>query len=316
MVLIIVLLAMVAAFVWGYFLISLVPQKEEVAVRRRLERLRMRRALRSEEAMSIQAESIADRIGFWIYQGTWPILSRLLPAGYLDYLKTKVTQAGRYDLTIGQLFAQKLGSAVLFGLLVGASAWLIFEASPRGILVAGVVGLLLGFFLMDLQILSMAGRRKTLIERQLPDFLDQLIVTIQAGLAPNAAIQFTTKRFRAGPLREEFEIALQEIMLGAPRIEALQRLAQRTQQEDIRRLVMMLAFGERLGIPLTQTLAAVAEDLRNKRWEKGEKLAHEAPVKIVFPTLILVLPTIILIIFAPMAINYFLKRGLYGGGSP
>ncbi len=316
MVLLIVLLAMIAAFVWGYFLISMVPQKEEVAVRRRLERLRMRRALRSEEAMSIQAESIADRIGFWIYQGTWPLLSRLLPAGYMDFLRTKLAQAGRYDLTIGQLFAQKLGAAVLFALLVGAAAWLIFEATPRGILVAGILGLALGFFLMDLQIISMAGRRRTLIERQLPDFLDQLIVTIQAGLAPNAAIQFTTKRFRAGPLREEFEIALQEIMLGAPRIEALQRLAQRTQQEDIRRLVMMLAFGERLGIPLTQTLSAVAEDLRNKRWEKGEKLAHEAPVKIVFPTLILVLPTIILIIFAPMAINYFLKRGMYGGGGP
>lgn len=316
MLLLIVLLAMVAAFVWGYFLITLIPQKEEVAVRRRLERLRLRRALRSEEAMSIQAESIADRVGFWIYQGVWPVLSGLLPAGYIDFLKAKLTQAGRYDLTIGQLFAQKLGSFVLFGGMVGIIAWLVFDASPKGIVVAALAAGLFGFFLIDLQVLTEAGRRRALIERQLPDFLDQLIVTIQAGLAPNAAIQFTTRRFRRGPLREEFELALQEIALGAPRIEALQRLAQRTQQEDLRRLVMMLSFGERMGIPLSQTLAAVADDLRNKRWEKGEKLAHEAPVKIVFPTLILVLPTIILIIFAPMAINYFLKRGMYGGGGP
>ncbi len=316
MVLLIVLLAMMAAFVWGYLLISMIPQKEEVAVRRRLERLRMRRALRTEEAMSIQAEGIADKIGFWIYQGVWPVLSRMLPAGYVEFLKVKLTQAGRYDLTIGQLFAQKLGAAVLFALLWGGAAWLVLNITGTGLLWALVLGGLLGFFFVDLQILNLAGRRKTLIERQLPDFLDQLIVTIQAGLAPNAAIQFTTKRFRPGPLREEFEIALQEILLGAPRIEALQRLAQRTQQEDLRRLVMMLHFGERLGIPLTQTLSAVAEDLRNKRWEKGEKLAHEAPVKIVFPTLLLILPTIILIIFAPMAINYFLRRGMYGAGGP
>lgn len=316
MILLLVLLAAMAAFVWGYFLITLIPQKEEVAVRRRLERLRVRRALRTEEALSIQAESIADKIGFWIYQGIWPILSRLLPKGYMDYLKGKLAQAGRYDLTIGQLFTQKLGAAALFALLVGGAAWLVFNASGIALILAVLVGGVVGFFFIDINVINMAGRRKSLIERQLPDFLDQLIVTVQAGLAPNAAIQFTTRRFRKGPLREEFEIALQEILLGAPRVEALQRLAKRTQQEDLRRLVMMLHFGERLGIPITQTLMAVSEDLRNKRWEKGEKLANEAPVKIVFPLLLLILPTIIIIIFAPMALNYFLKRGMYGAVGP
>ncbi len=311
--LLLLILLIVTMLLWGFLLISFVPEKEAVAIRQRLERLRIRRAIRSEEAFSVQAQSITDRLGFYIYQLIWPVLSRLFPKGYLDWLQRLRTQSGQYDLTIGQLFTQKFGASVVFLIIGGGIAYMLGQPASA-ILKWAILGTLFGFFAVDFQMHSQASRRKTLIERQLPDFLDQLIVSVQAGLAPNAAIQFTTRRFRPGPLREEFEIALQEILLGAPRLEALARIAERTGQEDIRRLVLMLGFGERLGIPLSTTLTAVAEDLRNKRWEKAEKLANEAPVKIVFPTLLLVMPTIIIIIFAPMALNWFLGRTNQPGG--
>ncbi len=287
-----------------FLVLALIPSEREVDVRKRIERMRARTALRKREAVSFEMESFTERVGFYLSQKFQPILKKVLPSRYFESIEKRLIMAGEYDTTIGRFMAQKLGGFIFLGLLGGLIVNIIFHMSVAKSVLLGVLIGVFGFFIPDITLSGAIKRRHELIDKQLPDFLDQLVTSVKAGLAPNAAFQFTTKRFKEGPIREEFEIALQEIFLGSPRMEALARIGERTGHKDLKRMVAMLMYGEKLGVPISQTLSSVAEDLRNKRWETAEEKAQKAPVKITFPMILLILPTIFLIIFGTILLNY------------
>ncbi len=287
-----------------FLVLALVPSEREVDVRKRIERMRARTALRRREAVSFEMESFTERIGFFISQKFQPILKKVLPSRYFDSIEKRLIMAGEYDTSVGRFLAQKFGGFIFLGLLGGLVVNIIFKQPMGKSIILGLITGIAGFFLPDLTLSGAIKRRHEIIDKQLPDFLDQLVTSVKAGLAPNAAFQFTTKRFKEGPIKEEFEIALQEIFLGSPRMEALARIGERTGHKDIKRMVAMLMYGEKLGVPISQTLSSVAEDLRNKRWENAEEKAQKAPVKITFPMILLILPTIFLIIFGTILLNY------------
>ena len=287
-----------------FLVLALIPSEKEVDVRKRIERMRARTALRRREAVSFEMESFTERVGFFISQKFQPILRKILPSRYFESIEKRLIMAGEYDTSVGRFLAQKFGGLIFLGLLGGLVVNIIFKQPIGKSVIFGIITGLFGFFLPDITLSGAIKRRHELIDKQLPDFLDQLVTSVKAGLAPNAAFQFTTKRFKEGPIKEEFEIALQEIFLGSPRMEALARIGERTGHKDIKRMVAMLMYGEKLGVPISQTLSSVAEDLRNKRWEIAEEKAQKAPVKITFPMILLILPTIFLIIFGTILLNY------------
>lgn len=287
-----------------FLVLALIPSEREVDVRKRIERLRARTALRRREAVSFEMESFTERVGFFISQKFQPILKKILPSKYFESIEKRLIMAGEYDTSAGRFLSQKFGGFIFIGLIGGLVVNVIFKQPVGKSLILGVIMGLVGFFLPDFALNNAIKKRHELIDKQLPDFLDQLVTSVKAGLAPNAAFQFTTKRFKEGPIRDEFEIALQEIFLGSPRMEALQRIGERTGHKDLKRMVAMLMYGEKLGVPISQTLSSVADDLRNKRWETAEEKAQKAPVKITFPMILLILPTIFLIIFGTILLNY------------
>ncbi len=285
-------------------ILAIVPSEREVDVRKRIERMRARTALRRREAVSFEMESLTERVGFYISRKFQPILKKILPSRYFESIEKRLIMAGEYDTSVGRFLAQKFGGFIFLGLLGGLIVNIIFKQPVGKSIILGAITGLFGFFLPDITLNSAIKRRHAIIDKQLPDFLDQLVTSVKAGLAPNAAFQFTTKRFKEGPIKEEFEMALQEIFLGSPRMEALARIGERTGHKDIKRMVAMLMYGEKLGVPISQTLSSVAEDLRNKRWETAEEKAQKAPVKITFPMILLILPTIFLIILGTVLLNY------------
>ena len=287
-----------------FLVLALIPSETQVDVRKRIERMRARTALRRREAVSFEMESFTERVGFFISQKFQPIFKNILPTKYFDSIEKKLIMAGEYDTSVGRFIAQKFGGLVFLGILGALVINVIFKQPLGKSVILGIIVGLLGFFLPDFTLSSAIKRRHELIDKQLPDFLDQLVTSVKAGLAPNAAFQFTTKRFKEGPIKDEFEIALQEIFLGSPRMEALARIGERTGHKDLKRMVSMLMYGEKLGVPISQTLSSVADDLRNKRWENAEERAQKAPVKITFPMILLILPTIFLVIFGTILLNY------------
>ncbi len=287
-----------------FLIMAFIPSERQVDVAKRIERLKSRTALRHKEALSFEMQGFSEKLGFAINKTLQPILKKILPDVYFKQLEKRLIMAGEYDVTVGRFMSQKIGGFLLLGILGVLILVIIFKKPIVFSVIVGIIVGIVGFFFPDFSLHQNIGKRHETIDKQLPDFLDQLVTSVKAGLAPNAAFQFTTKRFKAGPVREEFEIALQEIFLGSPRMEALQRIAERTGHKDLKRMISMLIYGEKLGVPISQTLSSVADDLRNKRWEHAEEKAQKAPVKITFPMILLILPTIFLVIFGTILLNY------------
>jgi tight adherence protein C len=148
-----------------------------------------------------------------------------------------------------------------------------------------------------------ADRRQHAIERALPDMLDLLVVSIEAGLALEGALQRVTER-GVGALSEEIRRTLNEISLGRRRYEALIALAERTQVPALQTLVNAMNQAERSGMQLGPVLRAQAEQLRTRRRQQAQERALKAPVKMLIPLAIFIFPAMFLVILGPAAIPF------------
>lgn len=142
-------------------------------------------------------------------------------------------------------------------------------------------------------------KRKSAIRRTLPDFLDILATTVDAGVALNAALAAAAEQM-TGPIREELDAALQDIRLGRSRAEALMAMAQRVREQDFTSVVVAIVQAERLGTGITGVLMELAIDTREKRFAGAEELAAQLPNKLVFPVGLCMMPALLLMIFGAL----------------
>ena len=150
--------------------------------------------------------------------------------------------------------------------------------------------------------------RHRLILKALPFVIDLLTLSVEAGLDFMTAIKNIVDRRPPDPIAEEFSQVLFEIQLGKTRHEALSRLAERVQQMDIQSLVMALVQADELGVSIGATLRIQSDQIRAKRFMRAEKLANEAPVKMLFPLVVCIFPAVFLIMLGPIILQ-MLKYG-------
>jgi tight adherence protein C len=165
-------------------------------------------------------------------------------------------------------------------------------------------GTLLGFYAPDLAIYQVAYNRREQIRKDLPDALDLLTITVEAGLAFDAAMT-QVARNTEGPLAEEFFRVLQEIQLGLSRGDALQTMSDRVDIEELSSFVGAVTQADSLGIPIAQVLRVQAREMRIKRSQRAEEAAMKVPVKILFPLIFCILPALFVVIIGPAAVNIF-----------
>jgi len=165
------------------------------------------------------------------------------------------------------------------------------------VLFAGISGILLPDFLLRWQI----RKRQEEITDSLPDGLDLLVVCVEAGLGLNAAFVKITEEFKLSSpaLSEEFDIVNREMVAGKPRQEALRALTERTGVEDVKSLVAMLIQTEKLGTSLAQSLRVHSDSLRTRRRQKAEERAAKTTIKLVFPLVFLLFPSLFIVILGP-----------------
>jgi tight adherence protein C len=147
-----------------------------------------------------------------------------------------------------------------------------------------------------------AGERQGQIEKSLPDVIDQLTVSVEAGLGFDAALARSAEG-RSGPLADELARVLQDLQVGVDRQDALDRLVERTDVPDLKGFVVAVRQSTRHGLPIANVLRIQSQELREKRRARVEEKAAQLPVKIVFPLVFCILPSLFVIILGPAGIN-------------
>lgn len=218
-------------------------------------------------------------------------------------LKRQLAEAGWYTVTPAQMGLRVVGGACL-GVVLALLLWAFgplhgWMLAALMVLVAVCSAYAPMFFLNQAM-----EKRKVEIQKALPDFLDMLSSTVQAGLALNQALAYAVDA-APGALGEEIQEVLSEVRLGRNRMDALKAAAERTNQQEFKTAVLAIAQAERLGSNIAKVLMDLAEDTRHHRIMLVEEAAQKLPVKMVFPMAFFMLPSIFIIIFGPIAANYF-----------
>jgi tight adherence protein C len=225
---------------------------------------------------------------------------RLTPVGRIEALERRIQFAGTpRSWTIERVLAAKL----LLGLL-GVALGAVRMIGAPGLLSVLIilVAPVLGWFAPDGLLSGRADRRQEAIRRSLPDTLDQVTISVEAGLGFEAALA-RAGRAGDGPLAEELLRTLQDVQTGMSRHQALMRLVDRTDVEELRRFVQAVVQAESYGVPIAQVLRVQSGELRIRRRQRAEERAMKLPVKILFPLMLCILPTIFIVLLGPAAIR-------------
>lgn len=247
------------------------------------------------------------------YKLLWPLilliafyLGWVLRDSYLQRTREKLRRAGQdYALTPVQFFAGKVLSALLgagFGWALGDMMNIPGLAVPA--LCAAAC-----FFYPDLWIRERTKQRNLRILKALPFFLDIVTLAVEAGLNLSSALQQAIEKLPEGPLPIEINRVLRDVRAGRPRIEALRDLSARLDFTPVTSLVSALVQGELMGSSLAPILRAQSEQRRTERFQRAEKLAMEAPVKMLGPLILCIFPCTFIVIAFPIVVK-FLTLGI------
>jgi tight adherence protein C len=136
------------------------------------------------------------------------------------------------------------------------------------------------------------------MQRELPDSLDLLTISVEAGLGFNAAVA-QVARNTEGPLSEELSRVIQEMQIGLSRSQALRALAERTPLPELKEFVTAMVQADEFGIPIGKVLRVQSVEMRIKRRQRAEELAQKVPVKILMPLIFFILPTLFIVVMGP-----------------
>jgi tight adherence protein C len=172
-----------------------------------------------------------------------------------------------------------------------------------------LLGLAVGYFYPDLWLSDTRQRRSKAVQRTLPSYLDFITMAVEAGLNMTGAITQAMDKGPAGPLKHEFYMVVRDLRSGLPRADALRRMEARLQMPEITSFVGTVIQAEKMGASLGAALRVQAEQRRTERFQRAEKLAMEAPVKLIGPLMIFIFPVTFVVLGFPIVMK-FLSSGV------
>lgn len=216
----------------------------------------------------------------------------------------KLEKAHRELQTAGQDFVlspeQLYGLRLVAAALVAAFAWLLLNLLDKhGLLLylgSMAFGLVVGWYYPTLWLSERRNKRRRLVIKDLPTYLDFITMSVEAGANITGGMEQATQKGPTGPLKQEFTRLLRDIRSGLPRAEALRRMAERMDMSQISSFTGTLIQADRVGASLGATLRAQAVQRREERFQRAEKLALEAPVKMMLPLVLFFFPLIFLML--------------------
>jgi tight adherence protein C len=192
-----------------------------------------------------------------------------------------------------------IAGAILGALLATLVDWKFWMEAVVVVIVA-----LIGYTMPGAQLASMARSRQRSIQRQLPDVMDLLTISVEAGLGFDAAMAQVTRNV-PGALSEEFSRLLQEVQIGVSRGDAFRHLGDRTDVPELQSFVLSMIQADLFGVSIANVLRAQSRELRQKRRQRAEEIAQKIPIKLLFPMIFLVLPSLFIVVIGPGAIKIY-----------
>lgn len=225
----------------------------------------------------------------------------ILPASLLANVQQQLLMAGN---------PMSLNAFVTFwGVLLatfGGMGLVAFVLLPSEMMIQKLVAipmlLMLGWMFPRMWLKGKVGARQKMVLKGLPDAMDLVTTCVEAGLGLDAALARVAEKTE-GPFAAELQYMMRDVALGKLRREAMQELAQRIGVEELSTFVMSIVQAEQLGVGIAQVLRVQSDQLRTKRRQKAEKSAHEAPIKMLFPLVLFIFPSFLIVILGPAGIR-------------
>jgi tight adherence protein C len=293
-------LALIAGVV-GFVVYTLLSDAEEKAV--------VRSSLRQLEGYEVQ--DVRDQellIPFYqrallpVFKGLTALGGRFTPVGYVDTVRKKFVYAGRISADGVDRFL-----AIRVITVVAIPFWFIIVTvflPVDGILRLGLLGL--GGAVLALGPDSVLNRRveerQVTMQRKLPDILDLLTISVEAGLGFEQAVDRTVSSV-PGPLSDEFARMLGELRAGSSRADAMRAMETRTNVPEIRSFVLAILQADAFGVSIGRVLRAQADEMRIKRRQLAQEKAQKAPVKMLIPMVFCIFPALFVVVIGPAMIN-------------
>ena len=257
--------------------------------------------------------SFSERALAPMIQGIGRTVIRFTPTGWVGNAQHKLILAGWADRMDGNTWA-----AVRIVSVVGSFfLWLLVQSMVEGavmrIVVFGVCAFI-GFFGPVAMLNSRIDKRRKAMEKELPDVIDLLVISVEAGLGFDSALGRVVQNV-PGEISREFSRTLQETRVGVSRTDALRHLTERTDVDDLNTFVLALIQADQFGVSIARVLRVQAEEMRIRRRQRAQERAFKAPVKLVFPLVLFIFPALFVVILGPAAMNVMdsISSGSFGG---
>ncbi|HEX3223800.1 MAG TPA: type II secretion system F family protein [Nocardioides sp.] len=247
-------------------------------------------------------ESFTDRIMAPFQARASRIAKRLSGSDAPERIRLRLDIAGNpVGWTVERVQAGKvIGAIVMFFASVAFTQLLGFSFMVRLVVVGGAT--LAGWLGPNMYLYQKIYDRSGRMQRELPDAIDLMTISVESGLAFDAAVQ-QVARNTDGPLADEFSRVLREMQIGKGRAEALRGLADRTNVDDLKSFVTAMVQADSFGIPIANVLRIQSHEMRTKRRQRAEEKAQKVPVKITVPLIFCILPCLFIAVMGPAVIH-------------
>lgn len=220
---------------------------------------------------------------------------------YKDNLKIRIQKAGNPNgISADRLFAMQIGCMIGLVLFYIFILYFLLEVVDFDIIYLSLAVIIGFIFPTEIWLKDIIKKRTKAILRSLPDVIDLLTLCVEAGLDFSASIKKIIDKGKQGSLRDEFVQYEKETNMGAARVEALRNMAKRNDIDDLNSFLVALIQAVKMGTSLGPVLRAQSMQIRIKRSQRAEKLAAEAPIKMLGPLIICIFPTVFIVLFAPI----------------
>lgn len=247
------------------------------------------------------SKPLAERAIAPIVLGMGKFMNRFTPLGYMNKLQHKLLLAGTPANLDAPSFVVIKVFTTIVGVILAFFAQGVAGSVMQRLMLLGFP-VVLGFFGPDAWLSRKVGERRVLMQRALPDVLDLLVISVEAGLGFNSALARVVATV-PGPLTEEFFRMLQETRVGVSRRDAMRHLMERSDLDELRSFLLAMMQAEAFGVAIARVLRVQADEMRVKRRQRAQEKAFAAPVKIVFPLIFCIFPALFIVLLGPAAIQ-------------
>lgn len=287
--------AAIALAVLGGFIWISMPKRNTVSIEARLSNFAERP--RSLEELELE-QPFYDRVVKPMVAGITRAVGRLTPAQGMEKLRTQLVLAGNpYNMGTSEF----MGARIMAMVVLGGTAFLItllLGAPPLNMLIYPAVVALFGFLLPVFWLGGKVKKRQKVILKTLPDAIDLMTISVEAGLAFDGAMQRVAEKWD-NALSHEFQRALSEMRVGKTKREALHEIVQRTGVADLSTFIASIVQADQLGVSISKVLKIQSEQMRVRRRQRAEEQAHKAPILMMIPMVFLVFPATYIVILGP-----------------